>query len=57
MDVLQTAYNNYVHQLFTVFVGEVTAGQDIENAALRFKTGVETAANVLKKAKEITANM
>ena|GEM_PF-3526346 len=53
MDILQTAYNDYIKHLFTIFVGEVTAGQDIENAAIRFKTGVEIAAKVLDKAKKM----
>jgi len=53
VDILQTAYNDYIKHLFTIFVGEVTAGQDIENAAIRFKTGVEIAAKVLDKAKKM----
>ncbi|WP_371374897.1 hypothetical protein [Sporomusa aerivorans] len=57
MDILQTAYNDYLKHLFSIFVGEVVTGQDIEDAAMRFKTGVETATKVLNKAKEIISNI
>lgn len=57
MDGLQDAYDDYIENLFHVFVNEIISGQDIEEAATRFKAGVEITNKAFVKAKEIMASM
>lgn len=57
MGALQDAYDDYIKRLFGVFVNEVVAGQNIDEAAIRFKAGLEIADEVFTKAKEIMSSM
>jgi hypothetical protein len=56
MGALQDAYDDYIEKLFGVFVNEVVAGQNIDEAAIRFKAGLEIADKVFAKAKEIMSH-
>lgn len=53
MEALESAYEDYIERLFSIFVHEIASGQNIDDAAANFKAGVIIANQALAKAKEI----
>jgi hypothetical protein len=53
-DILNDAYQANVRHLFDNFYGEVASGQQIDEAAEKFRAGILVLDKVLEKAKEVT---